>query len=359
MDKADRVSRKCVYAKLESDLRRDIMAGKFKPRLPLPGEIDFAGRYKISRQSARKAIQILEKEGLLRRVRGKGTFVVPPEERGIGIERNSLHILCGVAWFEDGVGEYNERFLEGATEYAFRAGHKLSCFSSTSYDRRKLLDRYRRNEFDVIIWLSMGDMKDMEKDLKDFHDLGIPQLLINRTFGELPSLMCDSRKALAKTTSFLLETGHRKIGFVNRRSDYFIYQERKAAFFDTMFAAGIDPEPLYLELDLGSLDGLTVEYVKSLSALIVGGKAFLQPFLHWAQSNDIHIPDDLSIISVNDSFAARTNPVPVSVFSESRFELGKQSIHLIEAIIRGQVKPGECVMINGDLIIRDSCKVIR
>jgi DNA-binding LacI/PurR family transcriptional regulator len=67
----------------------------------------------------------------------------------------------------------------------------------------------------------------------------------------------------------------------------------------------------------------------------------------------------LNIISINDSFESRTNPVPISVFSESRLELGKQAIHTVEAMLRGQIHPNEKIMLNGDLIIRDSCCIIR
>jgi GntR family transcriptional regulator, arabinose operon transcriptional repressor len=351
-------NKKCVYAKLEADLRQDIMAGKFSPDIPLPGEIELSERYRISRQSARKAIQALEKSGLVRRERGRGTFVIPAEKREAGIERKALHIMCGVVWLELGSGEYAEKFIDGASEYAFRAGHKFSCFSSSQYDKKKLLDQYKRNEFDAIIWLSR-DEKNKNKELEFFKTNQIPQLLVNRTFKDLPSIMCDNRKALAKTTSYLIESGHKEIGFINLASKHLLYQERKEAYFDTMLAAGLSPDKFYKEFPISSIEGLSYEYVNSLTALITGGHSYLRPFLSWARENNISIPNDLSVISINDSFEARTNPVPVSVFTESRLELGKQSIHTIESMLRGQIHPSEKIMLNGDLIIRDSCRIIR
>ena len=354
----NKTNKKCVYAKLEADLRQDIMAGKFKPGIPLAGEIELAERYQISRQSARKAIQALEKSGLVRRERGRGTFVVPAEERSIGIERKALHILCGVAWLEVSMDEYSGRFIDGASEYAFRAGHKFSCFSSTQYNRQKLLDQYQHNEFDAIIWLSRDQRKGYG-ELGFFKANKVPQLLVNRTFDELPSIMCDNRKALAKTTSYLIETGHRAIGFINLASEHLVYKERKEAYFTTMRAAGLEPEKFYKEFPEASITGISREYTNLLTALITGGHAYLRPFLSWAREDNICIPADLSIISINDSFEARTNPVPISVFTESRLELGKQAIHTVEAMLRGQINPNEKIIINGDLIIRDSCRIIR
>jgi GntR family transcriptional regulator, arabinose operon transcriptional repressor len=351
-------NKKCVYAKLEADLRKDIMTGKFKPDIPLPGEIELSERYHISRQSTRKAIQALEKSGLVKRERGRGTFVVPAEERGTGIERKALHIMCGVAWLDVGLDEYSGKFIDGASEYAFRAGHKFSCFSSSQYDEKKLLNQYRNNEFDAIIWLSR-DIKRGLNELQLFKKHQIPQLLVNRTFDDLPSIMCDNHKALTKTTSYLIETGHRAIGFINLASKHLIYQERKEAYFKVMRTAGLNPEKFYREFPCDSIAGINLEYTNSLTALITGGHSYLRPFLPWARENNICIPADLSVISINDSFEARTNPVPVSVFTESRLEIGKQAIHTIEAILRGQIHPGEKIMVNGDLIIRDSCRIIR
>jgi GntR family transcriptional regulator of arabinose operon len=351
-------NRKCVYAKLEAELRQDIMNGNFKAGIPLPGEIELAERYKISRQSARKAIQALEKNGLVKRERGRGTFVVPPEERSTGIERKALHIMCGVAWLEVGLDEYGSKFIDGASEYAFRAGHKFSCFSSSQYDAKKILGQYQHNEFDAIIWLSRDARRGFD-EIKLFKAAQVPQLLVNRTYEDLPSIMCDNRKALSKTTSYLIETGHRAIGFINLASKHMIYKERKNAYFDTMYAAGLNPEKFYREFSQGTVKDLDMKYINTLTALIIGGHSYLRPFLSWARENNICIPDDLSIISINDSFEARTNPVPISVFSESRIELGKQAIHTIEAMLRKQIQPGEKIMLNGDLIIRDSCRIIR
>ena len=90
---------------------------------------------------------------------------------------------------------------------------------------------YKRNEFDAIIWLSRNERRGV-KELK---------LLMNRIFDNFPSIMCDNRKVLTKTTSYLIESGHKEIGFINLASKH-LYQERKEAYFDTMLEAGLNPE---------------------------------------------------------------------------------------------------------------------
>jgi GntR family transcriptional regulator len=64
------------YAQVAADLRRRIEAGEWRygDRLP-PLEV-FEAQFDVARVTVRQAMEILEKEGLVRRVQGKGTFVL-------------------------------------------------------------------------------------------------------------------------------------------------------------------------------------------------------------------------------------------------------------------------------------------
>ena len=68
-------SKVVVYNRLEEELRMQIKSGFLQDRTRLRSENAFAARYGISRSSVRKALATLEKEGLIRRSRGCGTFV--------------------------------------------------------------------------------------------------------------------------------------------------------------------------------------------------------------------------------------------------------------------------------------------
>ena len=66
---------------LEENLRLDILSGKLPGRRRIPSETVLAARYSICRNTVRKALNNLEKEGLLYTVRGSGTFAAPAQER--------------------------------------------------------------------------------------------------------------------------------------------------------------------------------------------------------------------------------------------------------------------------------------
>ena len=63
------------YHQIYLVLREQLAEGRFPQATPIPGEIDLARRFGVSRVTMRAALDRLVAEGLISRQRGKGTFV--------------------------------------------------------------------------------------------------------------------------------------------------------------------------------------------------------------------------------------------------------------------------------------------
>jgi GntR family transcriptional regulator len=64
-----------LYYQIETILRRKILSGELQPLNPIPTEDALAQEFDVSRITIRQALGLLEKDGLVIRQRGKGTFV--------------------------------------------------------------------------------------------------------------------------------------------------------------------------------------------------------------------------------------------------------------------------------------------
>lgn len=64
-----------VYRQLAAILRDAIESGELAPGMPVPSESSLMQEHGISRDSVRKAMDVLRVEGLVITVQGKGTFV--------------------------------------------------------------------------------------------------------------------------------------------------------------------------------------------------------------------------------------------------------------------------------------------
>lgn len=71
----DRISSVPLYAQIHEKLRRQIESDEFQAGAAIPSERELAEMYKVSRMTARQAINALKGEGFVYQERGVGTFV--------------------------------------------------------------------------------------------------------------------------------------------------------------------------------------------------------------------------------------------------------------------------------------------
>ncbi|GLC78893.1 GntR family transcriptional regulator [Lacrimispora brassicae] len=74
-----------IYLQLREVVRSKIEEGEYAPGTAIPSENVLAGTYGINRLTVRSAIDALVNEGLLKRVQGKGVYVVAQIERDLEV----------------------------------------------------------------------------------------------------------------------------------------------------------------------------------------------------------------------------------------------------------------------------------
>ena len=69
-----------IYRQIVRDVKHALASGALKPGEKLPSQRDLAGELVINHLTVKKAYDTLEAEGVIRTLRGRGTFVVarPP-----------------------------------------------------------------------------------------------------------------------------------------------------------------------------------------------------------------------------------------------------------------------------------------
>ena len=145
-------------AKLVEDLKRQIMSGEIRPGDKIPSENVLAKEYDISRQTVRKAIDILRNEGFLYAEHGRGTFCSDMIKQ----EGNSGNIAVVMTYLSDYIFPYIIRGIDEVLEkedYAY-------CEDSFGYFEgdedvyriiqnmtpyfRQMVDRYVEGEQEII-----------------------------------------------------------------------------------------------------------------------------------------------------------------------------------------------------------------
>lgn len=83
-----------LYRQLMQRIRADIASGVYAVHSRIPSETELVETYQVSRVTVRKALAELTREGLLRRMQGKGTYVCAPRLKSNLREVTSFHEAC-------------------------------------------------------------------------------------------------------------------------------------------------------------------------------------------------------------------------------------------------------------------------
>ena len=81
-----------IYRQIASQLRRMIASGQLSPGEPLPSVREVAGHHAINPMTVSRAYSLLEAEGQLERLRGKGMVVAAAHRRAQPEDRRMLLI---------------------------------------------------------------------------------------------------------------------------------------------------------------------------------------------------------------------------------------------------------------------------
>ena len=83
-----------LYRQMMQRIRADIASGVYPVHSRIPSEAELGEAYQVSRVTVRKALAELTREGLLRRMQGKGTYVCAPRLKTNLREVTSFHEAC-------------------------------------------------------------------------------------------------------------------------------------------------------------------------------------------------------------------------------------------------------------------------
>lgn len=211
-----------LTSRVEQLLREAIARGQFADG-KLPTEVQLAGQLGVSRETVRLAAGNLQREGLLVKIRRRGTLLRPPTlpDRVPVAPPTLLAYLqagyqAGPAQPEPATRSIAGLMLQGAVEEAARHGLRvLVQHASHTQLGRAFGQLPPRDQLRGVIFAHYGE----EKLLRRAAGAGLPLVLLDHDLS-LPGFHCvrdDSAAGAREAVRHLASVGHRRIGFVNWR----------------------------------------------------------------------------------------------------------------------------------------------
>jgi LacI family transcriptional regulator len=193
---------------------------------------------------------------------------------------------------------------------------------------------------------------------KNVLDREIPCVLVGRSLGErkISAVGRDEEQIAFEATNYLFKHGHRKIAFIGGDEAFSYTQERidgyKRAFSESLFVHNES----WISLGDGKIAAKNIlQNCPEISAAIFINDAYAIRALDVFLSHGWKIPEDLSVISFDDTELAKSFDPPITSIAHPLFQEGFRSLLLLlELIHNPQVKYANLVF-HSKLIERESC----
>ncbi|GAA3557170.1 substrate-binding domain-containing protein [Microlunatus spumicola] len=284
-----------------------------------------------------------------------------PDARARGLKRGSTGQLAfGVA----DVGNHVYVEMMRAVEDAVRAeGYRvlISSVGSTVETEVELLRSLASGYVDGLI---ISPLRVDDELLAELAQLRVPVVVVGLLPqpGGFDNVRANSAAGVALAVEHLLETGRRRIGFVNGPEDTTPGRvrgeafgaacdrtgvvERRAVASDFTFAAGL--------LAARQLLGAAAAAGEPLDAVVAANDLIAAGTYHAAAEQGLTIPSDLAVVGMDDSaLAAQLLPTLTSVDLGAAVR-GRHAAELLLARLREPGRPAQSVVVEPALIVRSS-----
>ncbi|MCF0131934.1 MAG: GntR family transcriptional regulator [Pseudobutyrivibrio sp.] len=299
------------YMDIVEDIKAKIGSGELKPKDKIHSENELSEEYGLSRQTVRHSIAVLEEEGLVRKVKGSGTYVT---DNAI-TDRTNRKTVAVITTYVDAyifpkMIQYIERVLSDA-------GYTVQIsFTNNRISKEKtiLTGIIEKDEVAGVIaeatksHLPNPNLKYYET-LKAMH---IPVVFLNSYYEEIkmPHVSINDVLAGKLATEYLIKMGHTKIGGVFKLDDG-QGVKRYYGMLQAMEEAGVPitgNDVIWFDtIDMKTRENVEDVFVRirkrlsSRTALLIYNDETAIKLIELCHKSGIRIPEDLSIVGIDDS----------------------------------------------------------
>lgn len=353
------------HAVLSRWIKENIENQTFKTGEKIPSENELASRFGISRQTVRQAIGTLVAEGILAREHGSGTYVLPVK---INLSEKTMRIGVITTYLDDYVFP---GIIHGIEEILTPSGYTLSLgitHNKPSDEEKSLLQIMQSGVDGLIVEGTKSALPNSNGRLyEQLKEKNIPTVFINGYYRGYDDsyIILDDVKAGEILTDVLVENGHTSIGGIFKSDDFQgigRYEGLQRSAKKHNLSINDNAVIWYTTEDFhyffeGGMDKIMLDRLKEVTGVVCYNDLAAAALVRLLKRNGKTVPEDLSIVSVDDSFLAKQLVCNLTSIIYPAKRIGKKAARLLLQQINNSRKP-EHVVLEPCIKLRDSVKKI-
>jgi len=354
------------FERILDSLRRGISDGRYAAGVRLPTELELTRQFEVSRPTAARALNELERIGLVERIAGSGTYVKQSAQRASKLSGKVFGLLipglgsteifepiCGrmAAWAE----AVHCTLLWGGCEQEASGGESV----------RQLALRYIQQHVDGVFFAPPEFIPDKQelnsRILTAFDEAQIPVVLLDRDAVPFPLRTAhdlvglDNVQAAFNLTSHLISQGCTRIHFLARPFAAPTLEERLSGYWSALIQAGITPDATMVH----QTEPGDAEFVKELlrsgaDAVICSNDANAIELTGALEKQGVLPPQEIKIAGFDDVAYAKHVKIPLTTIRQPCIDIGMAAFDAMTSRLAEPRLPPRTIRLSGKLMIRQS-----
>ena len=298
-------------------------------------------KFSISRQTARQAISVLEKEGLILKKQGSGTYVSQIFSEAKTISKN-------IGLVTTNLDDYIfPAIISGVEKVLSSNGYNTTLRltrNRINNEREQLLSLLKSDIDGLIVEGTKSALPNPNLDIyRQFADRGIPVVFINNYYSSLNCnfVVVDDEKGGRLATRYLIEQGHQKMYDQNLSVD-----ESTIIWYST--------ENAEQQFSIENLPTLLKKLDQS-TAIVCYNDQISMKLMQLLSNSELSVPEDLSLVSFDNSSLSQIGTISLTSVTHPGKELGRLAAESILMMIENPDYEIKYVY-EPELIVRQSVK---
>lgn len=325
------------------------------PHERLPSEAELVKKLNVSTITVRRALSELVDEGIIYRVKGKGTFLAEPKPE---IETGSKLITFVLSGYEMHDHSYIQ-IIKGIQSYLSKYDFKLVIeFIENDVEKEvELIQKIIQTDCAGLLIYS-SNPEAVKGYILELQEKQLPVVLLDRfPIGvPLPCIACNNHEGAFLAVQHLISLGHEKIGFSGY--DFFLNseKERYLGYVHAMMNAElpIDDRLLFPERELDYKNLVDKIKAGDITALFCVNDRRALEVIHQLSNMEIKIPEDISIVGFDDFESSKFAQVPLTTVQQPFEQLGYEAAKLLLELCKQTSITAKKILLPTKLVVRDS-----
>lgn len=353
-----------AYLKIMLDLKRRIDSGVFSPNQPILSEREICDEYKVSRITARRALDELEKQNYIERIQGKGSFIRAP--------RNIVRSARRIALVVDGIYDQGTLpiILRGIEQEAHQSGYQITFFNSQcQFDKyEEVAKMILQGEFDGVILDPIQSDREYERNLELIDRLeaeSIPVILIQKYLFNHPErysyVISEDYRGAYYLTEHLIRIGHRRIAFVHDEFNSGSFA-RMQGYKGALLVGNLELNDRLIHHihNISEVPSIIESYLKmneeeAPTAVFCVNDLLAYEFMRVLRKKEVSIPERLALVGFDDLPSSALLAVPLTTVAQQIEEIGVQAVRALKHRMNGHQTEKIQIVLPCKLVIRQSC----